>query len=952
MLFYTQIKREFTPMSWKRGQVYFREERVANVKLEGDKVIGQVQGTVDKPYDIEIQVKRGTILSSHCSCPAHKEQYEKHCKHVAALSIWVVERGSLLRTASVSGNTLGMGSQVRIDDNALKLINPEKALIDPRLNRLMRSNPMLAGSRYLIRKDHVGGSLEGRDAGGYSFSLPITATEAFALVEHSMPANQNQPRSNVISGEPVLYVRGSFQGKVLSAVTVESAIQYIDPNTGLTQIHTLTYLIKQKDPGIWKTTQGIYLYVPPVETFAASNDPENTDLPEINFIQRLDTSKIIHQGQQGLEELAKLLQHPLRAYMVFDANVNVPVEKIPLKLQALQLGEKLERSRKVGFIFKGENFTLDSNELEELNKLGRLSNFYVWKGDRIYRFEQGLTRLHQYANRTGVASVDGIEEEEKDAVKVSGWSSVRDDGDHPLHPIAVLRMSLEMGVDQMDVDPEWTEFHDWKKLFDKRKLPLLPKVKYGFKLRAYQRNGLSWLWSLYHRGLAALLADDMGLGKTHQVLAFLTSVYRGKAKVRTPTLVVAPTSVIAAWIQKLKKYPTGLKYCVFHGSRRSLPKSGVDIVLTTYGILHREELLRQKEWHCVILDEAQAIKNASTISSRAARAVRGKFKIAMTGTPVENQSADLWSLMEFLLPGYLGTLARFKRLYGWGKVVPTETEAEALKRLISPFLLRRTKSQVLKELPEKTEEVIQLELTPIQRKAYREILAGEDAEKARKELTDKATKIDYANILALLTRLKQVCDHPKLAKITQGKIKNLEKVDPLDSAKWEVFEELLQEALGSELKVVVFTQYLGMIDLMSHYLKKAGVGHTELRGDTPDRAARMERFAEDPECKVFLCSLLAGGLGIDLTAGSVCIHYDRWWNPAKENQATDRLHRFGQTRGVQVFKLQISNTVEDRIASIIQNKMALSGALIEESSVGLKSFSRKDLLDLLTLKEE
>jgi SNF2 family DNA or RNA helicase len=191
---------------------------------------------------------------------------------------------------------------------------------------------------------------------------------------------------------------------------------------------------------------------------------------------------------------------------------------------------------------------------------------------------------------------------------------------------------------------------------------------------------------------------------------------------------------------------------------------------------------------------------------------------------------------------------------------------------------------------------------------------------------------------------------PKVVPGKRGleRAKVIASVDPAESGKWEAFDELLEEALGSGLKVVVFTQYLGMIDLISHALKQKGVGHTELRGDTPDRGARLEKFANDPECKVFLCSLLAGGLGIDLTAASVCIHMDRWWNPAKENQATDRLHRYGQTRGVQVFKLQIPGTVEDRIASIIQSKMQLADALIEESSLGLKSFSRKELLELLS----
>jgi SNF2 family DNA or RNA helicase len=577
-----------------------------------------------------------------------------------------------------------------------------------------------------------------------------------------------------------------------------------------------------------------------------------------------------------------------------------------------------------------------------------LSSSYCLVGDTLYRFEKSLNLISQFANRSGMANES---KSKKGPVAPSGFSYLDDDEDYPLHPLSVYRLSLELGVDDFTVDKDWKDFFEWKRTFEADDLPDLPDVPYGFDLRDYQKNGVSWVWSLYHRGLAALLADDMGLGKTHQVLAILTSFYKGRpsAKPALPTLVIAPTSVVSAWVQKLEKYPTGLKWTVFHGKGRVLPDKDVNLVLTTYGILQREASLREREWHCVILDEAQAIKNAITISSRASRVLRSKFRIAMTGTPIENHATDLWSIMEFLLPGYLGSLPRFKRLYGGGsKEHPDDGQTGALKRLISPFLLRRTKDQVLKELPEKTEEVILCEMTVIQKKAYKKYLESAEAAKAREDL-QAGKKINYANILSVLTRLKQVCDHPKLPEVTGTKLKKLSAMDPWETGKWIAFDELLNEALGSNLKIVVFTQYLGMMDLIGLWLKEKQVGFVELRGDTPDRAVRIQRYADDPETKVFLCSLLAGSLGIDLTAGSVCIHFDRWWNPARENQATDRLHRYGQTRGVQVFKLQIPGTIEDRIASIIQSKTELSDALIEQSALGLKAFSREELLELLSV---
>ncbi len=1025
MLFYSQIKREFSNASWQRGQVYFRSERVKDVRQEGDLVSAKVRGSENSAYETSLTMARGTIFNSKCSCPAHR-QYETHCKHVAALAIWIVERGSLLRAgvtgklglANVPGGPGprlpngqpgqypggdprphhqgrrdrhrrgrhrhggGMPPQVRgrpakevlanqpEGETEIFLSKAQRAAADRRLRKLLQSYPFLALSSFIVRRDKMAGLILGKDPQGSPLTIPITLAEANAILEYSIvPEKHDEPvlAANAIPGDPVLYIKGLFQSvtatgiKSFAALVVENAIRYRDPRTHAVTVTQLAYLQAQREPGFYKNEQGVLIFVPP-----AIAGPE----ADTSFIQRLNQTekqnKVYYQGQAALENLGKLLTSKHRDQMVFDANVDAKVETTPLRLSTVNIGKKQDKNRALSYTFTTRlGVKLTSEDLDAMDRIGRLSPSYVWFGDIIYPFETSLTRLYQYASRTGVAAPDGAKkargsEEEGDdvpqaPVNAAGTSSLHDDEENPLHPIAAFRLSLEMGAEDFQVDDDWPEFHEWKQNFDRKKLPALPKVEFGFDLREYQDNGLSWLWSLYHRGLAALLADEMGLGKTHQVLAFLSSLYRKSGKTGTkksagiePSLVVAPTSVISAWKQKLEKYDTGIRWMIFHGSDRKLPKSGVDLVLTTYGILHREEALREREWHTVVLDEAQAIKNASTISSRAARMLKSKYRIAMTGTPIENQSTDLWSLLEFLLPGYLGSLPRFKRLYGFGREVPPEIQARALKRLVTPFLLRRTKDQVLKELPEKTEEVRQCEMTEVQKKAYRMTLNSADARKARESL-QAGGKVDYANILALLTRLKQVCDHPKLPLLTGEKpSKKAAQLDPAESGKWEAFDELLTEALDSNLKVVVFTQYLGIMDLIGEALDKKGVGYTELRGDTADRSARLEKFASDPNCKVFICSLLAGGLGIDLTSASVCIHYDRWWNPAKENQATDRLHRFGQTRGVQVFKLQIPGTVEDRIASIIETKVELSGALIEQSSLGLKSFSRKELLELLS----
>ncbi len=853
MLFVNQVKREFSMADWNRGQIFFREERVSHVRLEGKNVTANIKDSSGVACETTLQMNRGTIGPASCSCsPAAKTSGSGlRCKHVAALSIWVIRRGSLLR-AGIIDSGHGVDEEIQREEN------------------------------------------------------------------------------DRIPAEFVGFVRGIFENRNFIGISIEPALRYLDPATSAIKVDPVMHLVRQTEPGLWRTTQEVYLEL----------TPSPGAVPVLNSV---DSSKVVYQGPTAIDHLVRFLTIENQKKLVFQDSLKVEIDEEPMKLVSLGIGKKGTKGRSLSYEFRNSRARFSSDELEAVSNQGRLSPHYVWKGDRIYKFEPSLSQLSKYANRSGMSDA----ENPKNAGKVDPFGFLDDSEQNPLHPIVAYRLSLELGVEAFKVDTDWAEFHDWKKNFEKGRIPPLPKVNYGFDLREYQQNGLSWMWSLYQRGLAALLADDMGLGKTHQVLAFLSSLYRTKNRPRQATLVVAPTSVVAAWAQKLEKYPTGLKWSIFHGTNRKLPAEGeVDIILTTYGLLQRESILREREWHAIILDEAQAIKNATTISSRASRALKSTYRVAMTGTPVENQSVDLWSVMEFLLPGYMGSLPRFKRLYGSDREGPSDDQALALRRLIQPFLLRRTKSQVLKELPEKTEEVRSCDMTAIQKKVYKAYLTGSEAEKVRDELK-AGKKIDYANVLALLTRLKQVCDHPNLTDLTSGKVKKLKKIEPMDSGKWEAFEEILNEALGSNLKVVVFTQYLGMMDLIGEYLKKRKVGYTDLRGDTPDRGKRIQRFADDPDCHVFICSLLAGGLGIDLTAGSVCVHFDRWWNPAKENQATDRLHRFGQTRGVQVFKLQIPGTIEDRIASIIQNKKKLAGALIEESPLGLKAFSREELLSLL-----
>jgi len=472
-------------------------------------------------------------------------------------------------------------------------------------------------------------------------------------------------------------------------------------------------------------------------------------------------------------------------------------------------------------------------------------------------------------------------------------------------------------------------------------------------LRPYQELGVRWLWFLYRHQLSGLLCDDMGLGKTHQAMALLASVsnlFRTFAE-GTPHhfLIVCPTSVIYHWQEKLQQFLPGLRVCTFYGTKRSLEAfhHQYDILLTSYGVLRNEkELLAQVPFEVAIFDEIQIAKNQFSQVYGALLKIKSQMKLGLTGTPIENRLRELKSLFDIVLPTYMPSETEYREFF----IKPIEKNHEPkrralLNRLIHPFTLRRKKEDVLKDLPEKIEEVAFCDLSPQQHMLYTEVL-----EQRRRhlieELKDDQNPIRFLHIFALLSSLKQICDHPAVY------LKIPEDYQKYHSGKWELFIELLREARESQQKVVIFSQYLHMLDIIEKYLTEQNVGFASLRGATQNRKEQLQYFNRDPSCEVFVGSLQAAGLGIDLTAGSVVIHYDRWWNAARENQATDRVHRIGQTRGVQVFKLVTKGSFEEKIDAMISRKGKLMEDVIKVDDQDLfKTFSREDLIDLLQLAD-
>ncbi|MFN0065843.1 MAG: DEAD/DEAH box helicase, partial [Chlamydiales bacterium] len=464
------------------------------------------------------------------------------------------------------------------------------------------------------------------------------------------------------------------------------------------------------------------------------------------------------------------------------------------------------------------------------------------------------------------------------------------------------------------------------------------------ELRLYQNTGLNWLWFLYKNGLSGLLCDDMGLGKTHQAMALMAAI-SNQHDFRGRFLVVCPTSVIYHWEDKLELFLPGMKVHTFHGLKRSLkglPKEG--LILTSYGTFRMEkEVLKKIRFELATFDEIQVAKNPSSQIHSALSLLDTKMSLGLTGTPIENNLRELKALFDIVLPGYMPKEGKFREQF----MLPIERDLNEerkaqLSQIIRPFILRRRKSEVLDELPEKSEDKSYCDLSPVQVALYKEAL-GKNSEEYVAELRDRDVQVRYMHIFSLLSELKQICNHPALL------LKDPTEYKQYSCGKWDLFVELLEEAYLSQQKVVVFSQYLGMLDIMEMHLKEKGWKYAQIRGGTTNRREELKRFQEDSSCFIFLGSLQAAGLGIDLTAASIVILYDRWWNAARENQAVDRVHRIGQKWGVQVYKLITKGTIEEKIDKMITKKGRLMEEVVTTDDQGvLKKFSRSDLIDLLS----
>ncbi len=591
-------------------------------------------------------------------------------------------------------------------------------------------------------------------------------------------------------------------------------------------------------------------------------------------------------------------------------------------------GKKIQLSREAGlaqvqFSVRKEKdwFSVEGSvqiDGEQVLDMQRLMNLLSTSSGRFLKLEDGQIIALTSELRQRLDDLSGLGEVQKDKVRF-----------HPLAALALDEITNGMAI---------TASKPWKdqllRLNEMGDLnPKLPSTLQG-ELRDYQREGFQWMMRLAHWGAGACLADDMGLGKTVQALALILA----RAS-QGPTLILAPTSVCINWLEEAQRFAPTLNICQFGSGDRQdmLDTAGpFDLIVCSYGLLQTEaDRLMQKHWHTLVADEAQAIKNALTKRSKAAMALQADFKLITTGTPIENHLGELWNLFNFINPGLLGSLQKFNERYA--QAIENQQDhgvQQRLRKLLRPFILRRLKNDVLTELPSRTEVTLHVELSPEERIFY-EALRRNAMQTMMEDTNQRGHK--QLKILAEIMKLRRACCHPRLVM----------EESTLGSSKLQAFEELVDELLDNRHKALVFSQFVGHLKLIRELLDKKGIPYHYLDGSTPvPQRKKAVNLFQAGDGDLFLISLKAGGTGLNLTAADYVIHMDPWWNPAVEDQASDRAHRMGQKRPVTIYRLVAKDTIEDKIVDLHKHKRDLANSLLEGGEVSGK-MSVEDIMALI-----
>ena len=583
----------------------------------------------------------------------------------------------------------------------------------------------------------------------------------------------------------------------------------------------------------------------------------------------------------------------------------------------------------------------------------------IMVGDRPVRLESLLPGLFQQDPRWLAGTLDQIADDEAITIRTERGERLRFRAER-LKPVVRLLIDLFDGLDKGALRISRFDagrldaLHDtgrWQFHGDDSIRALAQRLKsgagvadvaipegLGATLRPYQHQGLAWMQFLREHSLAGVLADDMGLGKTVQTLAHILTE-KAAGRLDRPALIVMPTSLVHNWCDEARRFAPGLRVLSLHGSDRRDRFDAIgahDLVLTTYALLWRDQkALAAHRYHLLILDEAQFVKNTRTKAAAAIRHLDARHRLCLTGTPLENHLGELWSLFDFLLPGFLGTQQDFGKRWRTPIEKGGDTvRRDLLARRIRPFMLRRRKDEVATELPPKTLIVRRVDLDGAQRDLY-EIVRSAMQENVRAAIASHGLERSHIVVLDALLKLRQVCCDPRLVRLEQA-------ANVGQSAKLELLLSILPDLIEEGRRVLLFSQFTGMLALIAAAADHAGIPYVLLTGDTTDRATPVRRF-QAGEVPLFLISLKAGGVGLNLTAADTVIHYDPWWNPAAENQATDRAHRLGQDKPVFVYKLIVAGSIEEKIVGLQDKKAALAQGILSEDGAAAVKFSSADL---------
>jgi non-specific serine/threonine protein kinase len=504
---------------------------------------------------------------------------------------------------------------------------------------------------------------------------------------------------------------------------------------------------------------------------------------------------------------------------------------------------------------------------------------------------------------------------------------------HPQH-LALLDTA---GADQRQVDTLYKQ--KYEALFTNGELPDYPlNTLFRGQLRPYQQKGYAWLQHLRQLGLGGILADDMGLGKTIQTLAVMADILAENRE--NQALVIMPASLVFNWSLEIERFLPGVSFLRHTGTQRTSIRKDLltkRVILTTYGIIRQDwKLLEQIEFAMLVLDESQNIKNPLSLAARAVGKMRGRFRLALSGTPVENTTIDMWSQMNFVNPGILGGLSYFRKNFA----IPIEKEndrriADLLQRLLQPVVLRRAKEVVEPDLPPKTEQILVCEMTGPQAKYYNAV-KDDYRQRLMREFDSSGLQRSKLRVVEYLTRIRQICNDPRL----------IEAESDLGSGKMNILMGLLDDIIADGHKVLVFSQFVKMLGLIRRELQQRHIRYSYLDGSTRDRERVVGEFQHTDDIPVFLISIKAGGTGLNLTAADYVIQVDPWWNPAVQDQATDRAHRIGQERKVMVYKLVTHDSVEEKIMALQERKSKLSQSILKDGNAFVRNLSKNEILEL------